>query len=240
MSVLESHVPAVVLILTGGGERVFATAVYEQFTSGTAPPWFEAMPTDVQSFVILDYLPVWLNEPMTLDMFALASPAARPAATAESTATSTSVPSTIYAESGDDHASGINVAMVAGTVVPLTCLALILGFAIWFIRRRKIRRAKRSANTLFPADPERAMRRWSETTFDTALQPQFQQNQGSMSPPMAMQSPTRLSRPLRRALSESDLVDSSRAEAKAINRRSAASQDDRAELEAITSPLVRC
>jgi hypothetical protein len=233
-------VPAVVLILTGGGERVFATAMYEQFTSGTAPPWFEAMPTDVQSFVILDHLPGWLTEPMTLDMLALASLAARPAATAESTATSTSMPSTTYTESRDNHASGINVAMVAGTIVPVTCLALILGFAIWLTRRRKTRRAKRSANTLSPADPERAIRRWSETTFDNALQPQYHQNQGSMSPSMAMHSPTRLSQSLRRALSECDLVDSSRAEAKAVNRKSAASQDDRAELEAVTSPLVRC
>jgi hypothetical protein len=240
MDILEEHVPAAVLILTGGVERDFASAVYKQFTSGTAPPWFEAMPTDVQSFVVLDYLPNILNEPMTLDMLALASPAARPAATAESTATSTSMPPTTYTESTHDHASRIDVAMVVGTVIPVTCLALILGFALWLIRRRKTRRAKRTANTLFPADPERAMRRWSETTFDTALQPQYQQNQSSISPPMAMQSPTRLSQPLRRALSESDLVDPSRAEAKAINRKSAASQDDRAELEAITSPLVRC
>jgi hypothetical protein len=128
------------LILTGGIERDFASAVYKQSTSGTAPPWFEAMPTDVQSFVVLDYLPNILNEPMTLDMLALASPAARPAATAESTATSTSMPPTTYTESTHDHASRIDVAMVVGTVIPVTCLALILGFALWLIRRRKIRR----------------------------------------------------------------------------------------------------
>jgi hypothetical protein len=233
-------VPAAVLILTGGGERVFATAVYEQFTPGTAPPWFEAMPTDVQSFVVLDYLPNLLAEPMTLDMLALASPAARPTATTEPTAVSTSMQPAASTESVHDHASRIDAAIVAGTIVPVVCVALVLGFAIWLIRRRKTRRAKRSANTLFPDDPERAMRRWSETTFDTALQPQYQQDQDSMSPPMAMQSPTKLSQPLQRALSESDLVDSSRAEAKAINRKSAASQDDRAELEAVTSPSVRC
>jgi hypothetical protein len=229
-----------VLILTSGDSRDFATAVYRQFTSGTAPPWFQAMPTEVQSFVVLDYLPNLLTEPMTLDMLALASPAARPTATTEPTATSTSMPSATYTESTHDHASRNNVAMVTGTVVPVVCLALIFGFAIWLVRRRKARRAKKSANTLFPADPERAMRRWSETTFETALQPQYQQNQGSISPQMAMYSPSRSSQPLRRALSESDLVDSSKAEANAVNRKSATSQDDRVELEAVTSPLVRC
>jgi hypothetical protein len=83
MSVLTGHVPASVQILTDAGSADFATAVYRQFTSGTAPSWFRAMPTHVQSFVVLDYLPNWLNEPMAIDMLALASPtpAARPTGT---------------------------------------------------------------------------------------------------------------------------------------------------------------
>jgi hypothetical protein len=109
-------VPAALLIFTSGGDRVFATAVYEQFTSGTAPPWFAAMPTDVQSFVVLDYLPNLLAGPMTLDMLALASPAARPTATTEPTAASTSMQPAASTESVHNHASRIDVAIVAGTI----------------------------------------------------------------------------------------------------------------------------
>jgi hypothetical protein len=86
MSVLTEHLPAAVLILAHDGNPGFASAMYKQFISGTAPPWFQAMPTAARSFVVLDYLPNWLSEPMTLDIQQmLASPAARPTATSEPT-----------------------------------------------------------------------------------------------------------------------------------------------------------
>lgn len=236
MSVLEEAVPAAVLIMTDYLDEAFATAVYSQFTSGTAPPWFKAMPTDVQSFVALDFLPKKLkDEPMTLDMLALASPAARPTSTPASTSTST--PSA----TNDDHSPRVNVAVITGVVVPVISLALIFSFAIWFFQRRKSRRAKNSANTLLPLDPERAMQRWSETTFSTALPPQDRQSQSMNSPQTAeLHSPGSISHPLRRALSESDLENVSSVGTKGTDPKSAASHEDRAELEAVTSPLVRC
>lgn len=235
--------PAAVMILSDGNGAGFATAVYNQFASGTAPPWFKSMPTDVQSFVVLDYLPNNLDEPMTLDILALASPAARPTATTEPTAASKptlSTPSATPDESGPDpsHSPRTKVAVITGTVVSVISLACILSFAILFIRHRKARRAKSSANTLPPLDPERAMRRWSETTFSTAVQPQ---NQSMDSPQTAeLHSPGSISHPLRRALSESDLENVSSVGTKGTNPKSAASYEDRVELEAVTSPLVRC
>lgn len=242
MSVLGEHVPAAVLLLSDS-YAAFATAVYEQFTSGTAPPWFGAMPTDVQSFVVLDYLPNNLDEPMTLDILALASPAARPTATAEPTTASSptlSTPSATSDKSGldDSPSPRINVAVMTGIIVAVISLVLILSFAIWFLQRRKARRARSSINTLPPLDPERALRRWSDTTFNTALHPQ---NQSMDSPQTAeLHFPGSISHPLRRALSESHLENVSSVGTKETNPKSAASHEDRVELEAVKSPLVRC
>ncbi|GAB7329877.1 hypothetical protein MBLNU13_g01588t2 [Cladosporium sp. NU13] len=177
MSFLNEHVPAAVQILTNGGSSDFATAVYRQFTSGTAPSWFQAMPTDVQSYVVLDYLPNWLNEPMALDWLALASPAARPTGTTGPTATIKLTPVAL------NQASSRRGTVIAAILIPLFILPLVLGSAIFFIRYRRRRRARSLASSLPPLDPEQAVRRWSETTFGTAVSPREQRHQSSFLPP---------------------------------------------------------
>lgn len=234
MSIMNEHLPAAILMLKNQG-AVFATAVYSQFTSGTAPSWFEAMPTDAQSFVLLDYLPNWMSEPMTLDLLAMASPASRPTGTAEPTTTSSFEP---VPERASTKKAPI---LFAAIFVPMISLAFALGFAVWFIRRRRKRRAISLASNLPPLDPEQAVRRWSETTFSTALQPQDQRSPSIVSPSMTlMHSPAAASLPLRRALSESDLGHSMSSATKATELECVATQDDPAELETRTAPLVRC
>ena len=241
MSVLNEHIPAAVQILTNGGYPAFATAVYRQFTSGTAPPWFQAMPTDVQSYVVLDYLPNWLSEPMTLDWLALASPAARP--TSPTGPTDTVVPTVLFkpTPSAMNQTSSKRGTIVAAVLIPLFILALALGFAILFIRYRRKRRARSLASSLPPLDPEQAVRRWSETTFSTAVSPQGQRHQSSFLPPTTLtESPARSSHALRRALSESDLGQMANPELKSKDLECVETQSDRAELEARTAPLVKC
>lgn len=239
MSVLTEHLPAAVQILKSGSDADFATAVYNQFTSGTAPPWFQAMPMDVQSFVVLDYLPNWLGVPMTIDL--LASPAARLTATTEPTgttgpaATNKSIPSVM------NQTSSKRGTIVAAIVIPLFILALALGFAIFFVRYRRRRRAKSLASSLPPLDPEQDVRRWSETTFSTAVSPQEQRHQSSLLPPVTLtESPERNSHALRRAMSESDIGQVANPELKMKDLEGVETQSDPAELEARTAPLVRC
>jgi len=238
MSILNENVPAAVQILTNGQSADFATAVYRQFTSGTAPPWFRSMPTDVQSFVVLDYLPNLLSEPMTLDL--LASPAARPTSTTGPTGTAGPTATIKLTPSSMDRSSKRGT-IIAAILIPLFILALALGFAIFFIRYRRKRRARSLAGSLPPLDPEQAVRRWSETTFSTAVAPQEQRHQSSFLPPMNVtESPARSSHALRRALSESDLGQVASPEVKAKDLEGVETQSDRAELEARTAPLVKC
>jgi hypothetical protein len=149
MSILTEHLPAAVLILTNGRGVDFTTAVYRQFTSETARPWFKAMPTEAQGFVLLDYLPNWLSEPMTLDAQQLATvarPAARPTSTTWPTSTSNPMP--LATSQGPGKTSGKNGPLVAVILIPLMLLALALGFSIYYIRHRKRRRARSLANNL--------------------------------------------------------------------------------------------
>ena len=245
MSILTEHLPAAVVILTNSRDEDFATAVYSQFTSGTAPPWFKAMPTDAQSFVLLDYLPNGLSTPMTLDMLALAtvaSPAARPTGTTSPTSTSTHMPSATKQALG--KTSEKNGTLVAAILIPLMLLALALGFSICYVRHRRHKRARSLANDLPPVDAERAARRWSESTFGTAVQPPDSRIQSSMLPllpSMAMTNPPgRMSHPMRRALSESDLSQIAGPRSKATDLECVSTQSNRAELEAQTAPLVKC
>jgi len=241
MSILTERVPATVQNLTSGGDADFATAMYRQFTSGTAPPWFQAMPTDAQSFVVLDYLPNWLSEPMALEVLAVASPASRPTSTTGPT--DTIVPTVILkpTPSTMNQTSSKRGTIVAVILIPLFILALALGFAIFFVRYRRRRRAKSLASSLPPLDPEQAVRRWSETTFSTAVSPQEPRHQSSFLPPITlMESPGRDSHALRRALSESDVGQVANLELKAKDLEGVETQSDRAELEARTAPLVKC
>ena len=193
------------------------------------------MPTDAQSFVVLYYLPNWLSEPMTIDMLALASPAARPTSTVEPTTTHKSMSSAM------DQNEAEKFPLVTAILVPLLLLALTIGSAIWYVRYRRRKRARSLANNLPPVDPEQAVRRWPETTFSTAIQPQYQRVQSSMLPLMTETGSTaRNSHPLRRALSESDLGQFANPGPKAADLQCVATQTDRAELEAQTAPLVRC
>lgn len=235
MSVLTEHLPAAILILAHGGSPDFATAVYSEFTSGTAPPWFQAMPTDVQSFVVLDYLPNWLDVPMTLDMQQmLASPAARPTGTTGPTATSKPTLAAV------DQTSPKSGTIAIAILIPLLIVALALGFTVGFIRHRRRRRARSLASDLPPLDPEQATRRWSETTFSTAVSPQSPRNQHSFLPPIILtESHAPSSTALRRALSESDLGQVAGPDMKAKDLEGVETQSDRAELEARTVPLTK-
>jgi hypothetical protein len=241
MSVLTEHLPAAVLILAHDASEEFATGMYRQFTSGTAPSWFQAMPTDVQSFVVLDYLPNWLNEPMTIDMLALASPAARPTAATGPTGTTRPTPTFKPMPPEMDKTSSKKDVVVVAILVPLVILAVAVGLAIWFVRYRRRKRARSLASDLPPLDPEQAVRRWSETTFSTAVSPQEQRHQSSFLPPMTlMESPARSSTALRRTLSEGDLGQANSPGTKAKDLEAVETQSDRAELEARTAPLVKC
>jgi hypothetical protein len=182
---------------------------------------------------------------MTLDMLALAtvaSPAARPTGTTSPTSTSTHMPSATKQAPG--KASGKNGTLVAAILIPLMLLALALGFSICYVRYRRHKRARSLANNLPPVDAERAARRWSDSTFGTAVQPQDQRFQSStlpLLPPMAMTDlPGRISHPLRRALSESDLSQIAGPGSKVTDLECVPTRSDRAELEAQTAPLVKC
>lgn len=238
MSILNENVPAAVQILTNDQSADFATAVYRQFTSGTAPPRFKSMPTDVQSFFVLDYLPNLLSEPMTLDL--RASPAAGPTNSTGPTGTAGPTATIKLTPSPMDRSSKRGT-IVAAILIPLFILALALGFAIFFIRYWRKRRARSLAGSLLPLDPEQAMRRWSETTFNTAVSPQESRHQSSFLPLMNLiGSPARSSRALRRALSESDLGQVANPELKSKDLEDVETKSDRAELEARIAPLVRC
>jgi hypothetical protein len=241
MSFLTENLPAAVQILSKGGSADFATAVYKQFTSGTAPSWFQVMPTDVQSYVVLDYLPNWLSEPMTLDWLALASPAARPTSTPGPTSIAAPTVTIKPTPSAIDRTSFKKDVVVVAILIPLVALAIALGFAIWFFRYRRKRRARSLASSLPPLDPEQAVRRWSETTFSTAVSPQSPQIQHNFLPLMTMtESPARSSPALRRALSESDLGQVASPGSKGADLEGVETQSDRAELEARTAPLTKC
>lgn len=133
------------------------------------------MPTDVQSFVVLDYLPNWLSTPMELNFLDLASPAVRP--TPATGPTGTTVPTATFKPTPIviNQTSLKKGIVVVAILVPLVILAAI-GFAIWFVRYRRRRRARSLASSLPPLDPEQAVRRWSETTFSIAVSPQEQQH----------------------------------------------------------------
>ena len=198
------------------------------------------MPTEVQSYVVLGYLPNWLSEPMALDWLALASPAARPTGDTGATATTGPIATTKLTSSSMDHSSKRDT-IVAAILTPLFILALALGFTIFFIRYRRDRRARSLASSLPPLDPEQAVRRWSETTFSTAVPPQGQRYQSSFLPPMTLtESPARSPHALRRALSESDLGQVASTEVKPKDLECVETQSDQAELEARTAPLVKC
>lgn len=194
-SLVSNAVPAAVGMLDGdyGYHGTYATAIYAQFTSGTAPPWFTALPAEVQSYLVLEFLPHWLGEPMTIDMLALASPAARPAsvpatttvASSALTPTQTSIPTqtqTVVSNKGETP--GKNRAIIAGTVIPIASLILLTSLALWLLKRRKAKTQRNSsAMAIHPFDPERATQRWSETTFSTAAPVTKQQQPSNISQP---------------------------------------------------------
>lgn len=136
MDILLSAVPAQIAILNVPGTLYdrrarIASAVYDQFTSGSAPPWFTAMPKDAQSYVVQDFLPNNLEDPMTLDILALASPISTATPAPGPTATPSAEP-----------AHGMNSkekAVVAGTVVPVISIGAAMAFVIWFVRRRRMK-----------------------------------------------------------------------------------------------------
>ena len=237
MSILNENVPAAVQILTNGQSADFATAVYKQFTSGTASPRFKSVPTDVQSFFVLDYLPDLLSEPMTFDL--LASPAAEPTSSTGQTGTAGPTATIKLTPSPMDRSLKRGT-IVAAILIPFFILAPALGFAIVFIRYRRKGRARSLAGSLPPLDPEQAMRRWSETTFNTAVSPQEPRRQSSFLPLMNLIGSPARSHALRRTLSESNLGQVANLELKSKHLEGVETQSDRAELEARTAPLVGC
>ena len=195
------------------------------------------MPTDVQSFVVLNYLPNLLSEPMTLDL--LASPAARPTSTTGPTGTAGPTATIKLTPSSMDRSSKRGT-IIAAILIPFFILAPALGFAIVFIRYRRKGRARSLAGSLPPLDPEQAMRRWSETTFNTAVSPQEPRRQSSFLPLMNLIGSPARSHALRRTLSESNLGQVANLELKSKHLEGVETQSDRAELEARTAPLVGC
>lgn len=234
MDEMLSAIPAPIAIIHE--MRQFATAVYEEFTSGSAPPWFTKMPREVRSFVVQDFLPVYVQVQMTLDIAALAKPG--------STATPMPGPTAAPSPSGltrvADKMSSREKAVVAGTVVPVIVIGIAIVFAIWFIRRRKAMQRSRPTSTAHAFDVERATKRRSETTFTTSAQPLSYHAPVTPSSPLAtMMSPASdPSGSIRRTLSESDLRG---AQKEMAEMGLSKSQDVPLELEASESPkLERC
>lgn len=235
--VLSSALPAAIALLASKKYDV-ATAVYSQFTSGIPPPWFTSMPSNVQSYVVLNWLPSYLAEPMTIDILAMANPSPvatptpGPAATSQPTATRE--PKYRNQLTSSQKREGT---IVAATIVPTVALVAI-AILIWYVlRRRRARKAAGVAKGQHPPDPEQAMQRWSQTTFSTAVQSSHHHMEPSQT------SPTRFpispdsdgSCTIRRTLSESDIRSSSGLRKEIAEIELPASQVDRVELEASPS-----
>lgn len=131
--VLSKAVPAPVALLDDGIGCKYATAVYEQFTSGEPQLWFTSISPDVQSFVISDFLPGHLDEPMTLDLLAFASPASTPTPVPAATTGSDDPELTASATVMDqERIAPRDKAIIAGTIVPVVSLILLAALVIWW------------------------------------------------------------------------------------------------------------
>ncbi|KAM0720626.1 hypothetical protein Q7P37_004763 [Cladosporium fusiforme] len=201
MNALTSALPVPIAIFSTQ-TSLLATAVFNEFSSGSAPAWFTDMPRDVQSYIVQDFLPNYLQEPMTLDILALA----KPGSTATPVPAPTLAPVAEYTQIAHGMSSKDKV-VVAGTVIPVVSIGAAIAFGFWLARRRKRKQRSRPASSAHPFDSEWATQRWSETTFTTNLPPPSDQDQGSpYSPPPFIVSPASdTAGPVRRRLSESDL-----------------------------------
>lgn len=225
MDSLSAVLPANIAVLNSN-TRLFANAVYSQFTSGIAPSWFTQLPPDTQSYVVRDFLPNNLDQPMSLDLLALASPAAKPTlrptatATPESTVSVIRSPSAIVSPSAvSDHRDHRKLAIVLGVILPITMVALLTSLTVLFIKRREARKVSRAITNANYHDKEKAVRGCAAEMPDIEASPT-----------------TDIVRPSQRTLSEGDLRGSftpSKAIAELDITKSA---EECVELEAAVSP----
>lgn len=237
LDILTSALPAPVRLLGSTDSLALATAVYSQFSSGTPPSWFTAMPSKAQSYVILEWLPNNMQQPMTIDMLALASPVATPTPgpTATSQPTATKEPKYRNQLTSSQKREGT---IVAATIVPAVALVAI-AILIWYVlRRRRAKKTMGAGKSQRPPDPEQAMQRWSQTTFSTAVQSSHHHMEPSQASPMGLSVSPNSDGPctIRRTLSEGDIRSCSGLRKELAEIELPASQVDRVELEASPSP----
>lgn len=154
LNVLSNAVPAAVALLDDDYGHKYATAIYDQFTSGEPPHWFTSLSKDAQSFVILDFLPDHLDEPMTLDLLAFASPASTPTFVPATTTRSLDPELTAsMAVMEEENITSRNKAII-GTVIPVVSLILLAAFGIWLTKRRRSKARSRRTSGVWPFDTE--------------------------------------------------------------------------------------
>lgn len=187
MSELSQVLPAAVYALRDDydGDGPFATAMYNQWTSGIAPDWFGSIQPSAQSFLLYDNFPNNLEEPMTLALSRSASPAAVPTSGSSSTAAPSTFSTSVSASSAMASSTPVmepiitashsrTTAIATGTVIPIVALGILGSVILWLvIRRRRDRTRRREAGGTgdpHPLEPDRQIRRWSETTFSTTQQ----------------------------------------------------------------------
>lgn len=238
--VLSKAVPAPVALLDDGIGGKYATAIYDQFTSGEPPSWFTSLSPDVQSFVILDFLPGHLDEPMTLDLLAFASPASTPTPVpAATTRIDDPEPTASPTIMDQERIASRDKAIIAGTTIPVVSLILLAAFVIWLVRRHKSKARSRDPGITRPFDTEQAAQRWSETTFSTALGRQSNQTQPHQGSPAVKvaSSASQTAHDFRRTLSDGDLRASMTSQRGRVEQRVSLGGSGRAELEDTGSPV---
>lgn len=194
MSDLSEALPASIYTLEDtvwNDNGPFAIAIYNQWT-GVAPSWFSQIPSSARSFLLYDYLPNYLEEAMTLHLDQSTSSTASPAASPTSGPSSTEAPSTFATATRSDTTSSVNnhtaqpsaTALVegthdttkfaVGTVVPVMSLVMLGDLILLLVTRRRRDRTRwreaRVSGTPHPLEPEKDIRRWSETTRSTTKQ----------------------------------------------------------------------
>lgn len=155
LDILSKAVPAPVALLDDDYGYNYATAIYNQLTSGEAPPWFVSLSPEIQSFVVLDFLPGRLDQPMTFDLLALASPASTPTPVPAAT-TRNSVPEVTGSATipDEEQVTSRDKAIIAGTIIPTVSLILLVAIGIWLVKRRRSKARSRDTSDTRPFDTE--------------------------------------------------------------------------------------
>lgn len=177
MSVLSDALPTSINNLRNDAAYTngpFANAIYDDFTSGTPPPWFTAMPNAVQSFLILDYIPNWMSErPMALRVLGeTAQPGASPTSsiptstlTPIQTSLSTAMDPELFSDTAPEPSDRHLVPIVVGTIVSVVVLAALLALILLLMRRKRRQRDEAHYPKAEVQDTKRPARRFSDTTF---------------------------------------------------------------------------